>query len=167
MKADHTLEIFKEAILLEKRGESFYKKVAEQAENPTVAEFFETMANEEHKHAQILTEQFRAYSHNKKFAPGSFDDADTSQVLSKVLTQTLKEKISAAGYEAAAISAAISMEEQAIKLYSKSAETSDDPEAKALYAWLSRWEREHLNALLDIDKAVKDKIWFDNKFWPF
>ena len=73
----------------------------------------------------------------------------------------------AAGFEAAAIAAAISMEERAIKLYSQSAKASADPEAKALYQWLSSWEREHLNALLDIDKALMEKIWFDNKFWPF
>ncbi|MFH1993288.1 MAG: ferritin family protein [Pseudomonadota bacterium] len=75
--------------------------------------------------------------------------------------------MSAAGFEAAAISAAIAMEERAVKLYSESAETTADPEAKALYEWLARWEREHLNFLLDLDKAIKEKIWFDNKFWPF
>ncbi len=86
---------------------------------------------------------------------------------SKVLTREIKEKISAAGFEAAAISAAISMEERAVKLYSESAETTSDPEAKALYEWLVRWEREHLSLLLDIDKALRKKVWLDNKFWPF
>jgi len=88
-------------------------------------------------------------------------------VASKVLTREIKEKISAAGFEAAAISAAISMEERAVKLYSESAETTSDPEAKALYEWLVRWEREHLSLLLDIDKALRKKVWLDNKFWPF
>jgi rubrerythrin len=59
------------------------------------------------------------------------------------------------------------MEERAVKLYSENAETTADPEAKNLYTWLARWEREHLNFLLDIDKALRDKIWFDNQFWPF
>ena len=59
------------------------------------------------------------------------------------------------------------MEERAIKLYSESAKTTSDPEAKALYEWLSRWEREHLGLLLDIDKALREKIWFDNQYWPF
>ncbi|MFH2218344.1 MAG: ferritin family protein [Pseudomonadota bacterium] len=81
--------------------------------------------------------------------------------------EALKEKIAAAGYEAAAISAAISMEERAVKLYSESAKAAEDPEAEALFNWLSGWEREHLNALLDIDKALREKIWFDNKFWSF
>ena len=118
-------------------------------------------------HINTLSEQFKAYRQTKKFIPGSHNYTDTGSVASKVLTREIKEKISAAGFEAAAISAAISMEERAVKLYSESAETTSDPEAKALYEWLARWEREHLSLLFDIDKALREKIWFDNKFWPF
>lgn len=167
MKKNDVLEILKQAILLESRGRAFYAKVAEQAEDAVVKEFFETMAIEEQKHMRALSDQYKAYHRDKKFTPGSYDAGDTSRVASKVLTQALKEKIAAAGFEAAAISAAISMEERAVKLYSESAKTAEDPEAEALYNWLSSWEREHLNALLDIDKALREKIWFDNKFWSF
>ena len=81
---------------------------------------------------------------------------------------TRKElNISAAGFEAAAISAAISMEERAIKLYSESTKIASEPEAKDFYEWLSQWERKHLSLLLDIDKALREKIWYDNQFWPF
>ena len=83
------------------------------------------------------------------------------------MTREIKEKISAAGFEAAAISAGIAMEERAINLYSESAQSASDPEARAMYEWLATWEREHLNMLMDIDKSLLEKIWFDNKFWPF
>jgi len=167
MEENNVLEILKQAILLESRGKAFYKKIAEQAENSAVRDFFETMAAEEQKHMQLLSHQYTAYRQQQKFSPGHYDESDTSQVASKVLTQEITAKIAAAGFEAAAIAAAISMEERAVKLYSESAKTSVDPEAQALYQWLSSWEREHLNALLDIDKALTEKIWFDNKFWPF
>ena len=167
MEENNVLDILKQAILLEKRGKAFYKKFAEQAENSAVRDVFEMMADEEQKHIETLTEQFKAYNRDKKFVRGSFDDTDTSQAAAKVLTQEIKEKISAAGFEAAAISAAIAMEERAVKLYSENAETATDPEAKALFAWLTLWEREHLNFLLDIDKALREKIWFDNSFWSF
>jgi len=146
VKQNTSLEILKQAILLERRGKAFYRKVAEKTEINGVRDVFETMAAEE---------------------PGNYKDSDSSRVASKVLTREIKEKISAAGFEAAAISAAISMEEHAVKLYSESAETTSDPEAKALYEWLARWEREHLGLLLDIDKGLREKIWFDNQFWPF
>ena len=167
MQPDNTTEILKQAILLEKRGRSFYRKVAEQTEHNAVKEIFEMMAQEELNHMQTLAEQYKAFQKDNKFAPGTYDKTESSHVASKVLTGEIKEKISAAGFEAAAISAAIAMEERAIEFYSNGASTTTDPEAKALYQWLANWEREHLNMLLGIDKALKEKIWFDNQFWPF
>lgn len=166
MEENSTLDILKQAILLEKRGKAFYQNVAERTENRAARDVFEMMAAEEQKHIDTLSEQFKAYRKEKKFIPGSHD-SESSSVASKVLTEEIKEKISASGFEAAAISAAILMEERAIKLYSESMENTSDPEAKALFEWLTRWEREHLGLLLDIDKTLKEKIWFDNKFWPF
>ena len=46
MSEDKTIEILKNAILLEKRGQAFYGKVAEQASGNAVKEFFEMMAGE-------------------------------------------------------------------------------------------------------------------------
>jgi rubrerythrin len=166
MEENSTLDILKQAILLEKRGKAFYQNVAEKTENKAARDVFEMMAAEEQKHINTLSEQFKAYRKNKKFIPGSHD-LESSSVASKVLTEEIKEKISAAGFEAAAISAAILMEDRAVKLYSESMENTSDPEAKSLFEWLTRWEREHLSLLLDIDKTLKEKIWFDNKFWPF
>jgi len=167
MEDKTTLDILKQAILLERRGKAFYENIAENAENKAVQDVFDMLAKEEQKHIQTLSEQFKAYRKYKKFIPGDLYEKDTGSVASKVLTREIKEKISAAGFEAAAISAGIAMEERAIQLYAKSAQTASDPEAKALYEWLATWERDHLNMLMDIDKALKEKIWFDNKFWPF
>jgi rubrerythrin len=166
MTESATIDILKQAILLERRGKAFYESVAEKAENEAVREIFDMLAKEEQKHIQTLSEQFKAYSREKKFIHVSLQDKG-SGAASKVLTREIKEKISAAGFEAAAISAGIAMEERAIELYAKSAQTASDPEAKSLYEWLATWERDHLNMLLDIDDTLKEKIWFDNRFWPF
>ncbi len=167
MEENTTLDILKQAILLERRGKAFYENIAEKAKNKAVQEVFDMLAKEEQKHIQTLSEQFKAYRKDKKFISGDLYEKDTGNVASKVLTREIKEKISAAGFEAAAISAGIAMEERAVKLYSESAKNASDPEAKALYEWLATWERDHLNMLMDIDKALMEKIWFDNKFWPF
>ena len=79
----------------------------------------------------------------------------------------LAEEKSAADYEAAAISAAIAMEKNAIQLYSDRASTAADPNEKALYKWLAAWERQHLNFLAEIDKELTEEVWYDNNFWPF
>ena len=167
MEEKTMIDILKQAIVLERRGKAFYKNIAEKAENKAVQEVFDMLAKEEQKHIQTLSEQFKAYLQEKKFIPINLHEKDTASIASKVLTREIKEKISAAGFEAAAISAGIAMEERAIKLYSESAQNASDPEARALYGWLATWEREHLNMLMDIDKSLLEKIWFDNKFWPF
>jgi rubrerythrin len=167
MSEDKTIEILKNAILLEKRGQVFYGKAAEQASSKAVKEFFEMMADEEVKHVEILSDQFKAYQENHEFTLGEYDENFSGNIAAEVLTRKLKEQLSAADYEAAAISAAMSMEENAIKLYSNRSAEADDPNEKALYQWLAKWEQQHLHFLSEIDKELTQQIWHDNSFWPF
>ena len=167
MSDDKTIEILKSAILLEKRGQAFYSKIAGQASGRAVKAFFELMADEEVKHVAILTEQFKAYRQNKKFNPGDYEKDHGQGISAKVLTEDLKKEMSAADYEAAAISAAMAMEKNAIQLYSDRASDAVDPNERALYKWLAEWEMQHLNFLAEIDKELTEQIWHDNSFWPF
>jgi rubrerythrin len=167
MSENKTIEILKNAILLEKRGQAFYGKVAEQAGGKAVKQFFEMMEDEEVKHVRILSEQFKAYQENNEFSAGDFNNEHSGNIASKVLTDELKKELSAADYEAAAISAAMSLEEKAIELYSDRSAETDDPNEKALYRWLADWEKQHLSFLSDINKEITEQIWNDNNFWPF
>jgi len=167
MVEDKTIEILKNAILLEKRGRAFYSTVAQQASGAAVKQFFDMMADEEVKHIKILSDQFKSYQADKKFEAGDYTEDHFSGIASEVITQSLKEEMSAADYEAAAISAAMSMEEKAVKLYSDRAAKAQDPNEKGLYAWLAKWEMQHLKFLSEIDRELKEEIWNDNAFWPF
>ena len=167
MSEDKTIEILKNAILLEKRGQAFYSKIARQTSGKAVKAFFELMADEEVKHVDILAEQYKAYRQNEKFNPGEYQENHENSISVNVLTKELKEEISAADYEAAAISAAMAMEKTAIQLYSDRASDAADPNEKALYKWLAEWERQHLNFLAEIDKELTEEVWYDNNFWPF
>ena len=167
MNDDKAIDILKSAILLEKRGQAFYSKIARQTSGKAVKAFFEMMADEEVKHVEILTEQYKAYRQNKKFNPGDYQEDHGDSISSKILTKELKAEISAVDYEAAAISAAMAMEKNAIQLYSDRASDAADPNEKALYKWLSEWELQHLNFLAEIDKGLTEQVWYDNNFWPF
>ena len=167
MTEDKSTDILKSAILKEKRAVAFYEKVAQQTSATVVKRFFEMMANEEKNHIRILSEQFKAYQDNKKFDSTPFDDPHESDIEAHVISSEIKSEIAAADYEAAAISAAMSMEQSAIKLYSDRAAAATDPNEKALYDWLAKWETQHLNFLADIDRELTENIWFDQSFWPF
>ncbi len=165
--SDTALDILKEAILLERRGRAFYQKVAAQAQNGAVREFFETMVAEENEHMRILTKQLKSYRTTQSFMP--LDDKDTAgqPLPDLVLSDEVKQQIATADFEAAAISAAMLMEERAVNLYGQRAEATDDAQEKALYTWLAGWEKGHLSFLADLDQALKEVIWNDNQFWPF
>ena len=166
MDDDKTTDILKSAILMEKRGLVFYEKVAQQASADVVKRFFETMAAEEENHIRTLSEQFKAYQDNEKFNAGKYEDNHESGIATQSLSKEIKSEISAADFEAAAISAAMSMEENAIKLYSDRAAAATDPNEKELYNWLAKWETQHLNFLADIDRELREEIWYDQNFWP-
>jgi rubrerythrin len=167
MSEDRATEILKNAILLEKRGQAFYAKVAQQAAGEAVKKFFTLMAEEEVNHVKILSEQFKSYRARKKFKPGAYPDHGEFKTASDILTHDLKKQISAADYEAAAIAAAMSMEKNAIEIYSRRAAEAQDPDERALYGWLAKWETAHLDFLAKLDKELTEEIWHDNRFWPF
>lgn len=167
MTEDKSTDILKSAILKEKRAQAFYEKVAQQTSVAAVKRFFEMMANEENNHIRILSEQFKAYQEHQKFDSALFDHPHESDIDAHAITSEIKSEIAAADYEAAAISAAMSMEQSAIKLYTDRAAAATDPNEKALYDWLAKWETQHLNFLADIDRELTENIWFDQSFWPF
>jgi rubrerythrin len=167
MSEDRSTEILKSAILLERRGQAFYSKVAEQAKDEAVRRFFSLMAEEEVAHVRILSDHFKAYRKDHRFKAADASPDSGFEAASRVLTEDLKRQISAADFEAAAIASAMAMEKNAIQLYSRRAAETRDPEEKKLYEWLAKWEAEHLEFLSRLDRELTESIWNDQGFWPF
>ncbi len=167
MAPDQSIDILKEAILLERRGQAFYSQVARQTEQAEVRDFFEMMADEEARHIEILETQFAAFVQNRQFEEVGMEMSNEPVDAAQVLSSSLKQKISAAEFEAAAISAAMLMEERAIALYSERAQIAEDPNEAVLYRWLADWERGHLSFLARLDKEIREAVWNDQQFWPF
>jgi len=157
-----TLDILKQAILLERRGKAFYNQVAKQTDNPDVQNIFEIMAKEEVMHEKFLSEQFKAYEKEGKFTDLELPNEDNDGIANMVLSDNMKKSI-----EAAAISAAIDMETKAIKVYADRADSADDPKEKELFLWLSNWEKTHHKILFELDEDLKQRVWNDSQFWPF
>ena len=167
MSENRTLEILKAAILLERRGKAFYEAAAEKAEGAAVKELFQTMAKEEDDHVRELSEQYKAFAQDGKFASKEYSREEHHEAASTVLSDELRNEISAASFEAAAIAAAIQLELRAIELYRERAKSAEDPQERELYEWLSKWEVGHLEFLNEIDHELTAKVWSDNTFWPF
>lgn len=152
---------------MERRGRAFYNKVAEQTDDQNVKRIFELMAKEEVIHERFLIEQMSHFNNNENFELKDYPQEDEDTVANLILSKNISSAISSAGFEAAAISAAIDMESKAIEVYSNRAEETDDTNEKKLYQWLADWEKSHHKILMQLDNELKEKIWFDNQFWPF
>ena len=163
--SEKAIEALKGAILLEKRGQVLYRSIADASKSNSVNEIFTKMAEEEQKHEQILNKHYSSLVSEGKLAAIS-ELGDVEDHTDRMLTDKVKDEIEAAGYEAAAISAAIALEKEAEKYYSEKGKEADTDTEKTLYEWLARWEHGHLELLASMDKALMEKVWFENNFWP-
>ena len=161
------VDILKEAILLERRGKAFYAMAAKQTESEAARKIFEMMAAEEDEHINFLSKQFAYYEKNKAFMKvDEAADTDESTVMA-ILIEEIKNQVTAAGFEAAAISAAMDFETRAVQIYSDRADSATDKNEKEMYQMLADWEKGHHFWLHKINEDLKEQIWYDNNFWPF
>lgn len=160
------IEVLKKALLLEKQGRAFYQRVSEDSESEAVSRLFSIMAEEEGKHIDFLSKQFANFSAEGEFLQQGPESGDQTAV-QEILSSEIRGQISAASYEAAAISAAIEMENRAISVYRGRAEASDDPREQKLYNWLAQWESGHLKFLAEINNELLEEVWYESSFWPF
>ena len=165
MTGNKLLEILKGALLLEHKGRALYKSVTDTSKVQGVKELFTLLEKEEEKHINVLNKQFSRISKGKGFDLADIKNsyAETSEA---VLTDIIKENVSGAGYEAAVISAALEFEKNSVRYYSDHAAAAQSEDEKSLFEWLRDWEKEHMVMLARIDNDLKEKIWFDNQFWP-
>jgi rubrerythrin len=167
METNTTIEILKQAILLETKGKAFYANAADNSKDPDVKKIFRIMTDEEDDHIKYLEDQFRSYRDEGRFEFSEQPETKGYSIVDQVITKNITERISAVGFEAAAISLAIDMENRAIAAYSERAANADGPDEKAFYEWLADWERGHHKILFQLDQELKEKIWTDNNFWAF
>ncbi|MCA1784603.1 MAG: rubrerythrin, partial [Desulfobacteraceae bacterium] len=112
MEKTNTLNILKNAFLMERQGKSLYETARDKADDEVVKNFFDDLANEEAQHMNMLEAQFKSIMQSGKFAAGRYETDGTGDTPPAILTQDLANKINAAGFEATAITAAVNFEQK-------------------------------------------------------
>jgi rubrerythrin len=162
METKRVREALQEALLLEARGRAFYLGMAGQALDPGVRSLFAFLADEEEKHIAELHARAGAHARGEDFAaPPARRTAD------EVIDPTLEVAAAGAGFEAAAISAAIALEERAAAAYERRAAATPDADERAFWIWLADWEKGHLKLLAGFDEELRERVFADQQFWPF
>ena len=153
MNTKGVTDILKQAIIMEHRGKSLYEQVASQTSNEDVKKIFSVMAEEEQTHIDFLQKQLAHYGKEKSFDKNDLESAPGRDAIANIiLTEDMVSEISGSGFEAAAISAAIDMENKSVEVYSRQAEQAEDPNEKELFQWLANWEKGHHKLLIDLNK---------------
>lgn len=165
MSDDARIDILKGALLLEHRGKALYESVARQSPVGSVKDLFELLVREEEKHIQVLSRQFARVSSGEGIDVAELETSHAAPS-DVVLSRRIVKNISGAGYEAAAIAAALEFEKNAVRYYTENAEKATSEAEKKLFTWLSEWEKNHMLFLARVDNELKEKIWYDNQFWP-
>jgi rubrerythrin len=160
-----SIDILKVAILLEHRGKALYESVVKSSGSDDVKQLFLLLSKEEDKHISVLKKQFSRLSKGESFDVAELE-TEHATTHEAVLTDKLVKDISGAGYEAAVIAAALEFEKKAVDYYSEHASHAESEEEKKLYGWLADWEKNHMLMMARLDNELKEKIWFDNQFWP-
>ena len=165
MAESKTIDILKGALLLEYRGKALYESVVKSSGSEDVKQLFSMLSKEEDKHIGVLTKQFSRLSKGEPFDVAELE-TEHATTHEAVLSDELVKNISGAGYEAAVIAAALEFEKKAVEYYSERASQAESEEERKLYSWLTSWEKNHMLMMARLDNELKEKIWFDNQFWP-
>jgi rubrerythrin len=165
MSYETKLDIIKGAILLEHRGKSLYESAVKNTQIGPVKDLFEFLALEEDKHIELLEKQFKRITKNEEII---LDESGLSESkgAGKIITSEIVNRVTGAGYEAAIIGAALEFEKKAVDYYSTHAASAKSKGEQKLYDWLAEWEKGHMIMLAELDKEIKEQIWYDNSFWP-
>jgi len=164
MPENKPLDIVKSAMLLEHKGRALYRSVVKTTEIEGVRELFSLLAEEENRHIAMLQQQYALVVKGESFDPGAL--SEHAEAAEMVLSAESIEQISGAGYEAAVISAALEFEKKAVAYYSERAEKTEDEKEREIFRWLADWEKTHMQMLARLDDDLRERIWFDNQFWP-
>jgi rubrerythrin len=155
--------ILKEAYFLEMRGESLYRDAVREDMSPELRDLFDFFAQEEERHAKLLKEQLKNLHSGE---PVNLPMSPTAPYSGRFSTKEIAVAVKAAGYEGALVGAALDFERRAYEFYELQAETVTDPVFKTLYTELSRWEKQHMTLFAELDREIRENVWYDNNFWP-
>jgi rubrerythrin len=163
---DITIQAIKAAIILEIKGEQFYKAAAEKASSEKIRDLFIFFADEEIKHRKFIVKQYDELLKSGNWIPHESKAVPSFNIDDKVINEELKNSLKHAWFEASAISIALNLELEALKFYQEAAKKTDNPNAKKFYELLAGWEKEHYEKFNRLENALREEFWEAARFSP-
>ncbi len=160
-----TLKAIETAIQIEKDGLAFYTEAAQQTSDPNGKKMFQSLARDEAGHLRLFEDTRQALLERGKWlspeevaaiSPGEFDRPPIFPTGDEVKSAEIPER------ELTALRRGIQAEEDSIAFYSQQRDKTDDPDGKAIYAYLVEQEEGHRTILQgEYDYLTRTGFWFD------
>ena len=167
---DNALAVIQHAIQNEIAGQRFYSDAAFHCIDPWAKEVFATLALEEEDHTRLLLVEYEALQNQGRWIDP--DEAMSSGADIDITRYTFPEDENETGWELfpadrpgaeavdrraddlTALAYGIKMEREALDLYGREAETTEDPAAQAAFRFLIEDETRHYQDLKERWEAL-------------
>lgn len=160
------LDAVKRAIMLEVHGLRFYEVAATRCTSQAARELFQDLAKDEVRHRQELEKQFRHLFKGEKMDFLPQESHKDLRFRDPVIGTDLKQRVEEAWFDSAALSIGVMLEKKAMAYYRKRELACSDKATRELFGWLARWEKTHLDRLTALERAMREEIWHESRFWP-
>lgn len=158
------MEVVKEALLAEVKGQQLYANAAATTKDPAVEAMFKSLARDEEIHIEVLKAQAKSLFDSGTLDLGVVGSTEIEGGSHSIVDDEFKRSLKRGTFEMAVIGIGCDLEKKAIAFYGGHAEKATDPDLKKLFSWLSEWEKRHLSQLLDLEKFYQDGYWADQGF---
>jgi rubrerythrin len=159
------------AIRVEQNGYRFYRRAAEETDDPKGKELFNSLADDEEAHESILRSRLKALEGGGEWTdvaaeewPSKSPFDEEEPIFSR---QRVEEGVHDYTTELSALRMAYLIEKNAVAFYTKAARETEDPIGKAMYQDLADWEKTHQRVLEQEYRFLADRFKLDIGFAPF
>ena len=152
-----------QALELERRGQRFYTEAAERTVDPKGSEMFRSLASDEMMHEQIIERQIDALRADEGWVlpEGVLDvEVDLESPLFPEGKVDLEKAIQPDASDLEALLFGLKIENDSFALYASQAKAAEDANARRLYEYLVKQERNHFNLLmLNYESLASNAAW--------
>ncbi len=148
---DAALQALSQALRLEQEGRAFYLQAAKDTVDEKGQAMFQSLADDEAKHADMIQRQFHAIEGGGDYV--LLPDLQAVEIdLGKKLfppdADVIRSAADQATNELEVLHLALGNEIKSYDLYCEAAKSTDDEAGRAMYAWLAQAEMEHFDLLM-------------------
>ncbi len=162
----HLVDAIKQALMIEIKGQQLYSHAVTQTQDPAAKAMFQMLADDEEKHVAILQAQFKSIMADGRIDLADIHPGEVDHGSSHVIDDSFRKSLKRGDFEMAIIGIGCDLEAKATTYYREQAATTEDPDLKKLFTWLTEWETGHLEQLRELETLYQDAYFADQGFAP-